>query len=106
MPVRPRNLPADAAALANGESRNGEFAHGDGASTRVRDRASSPASDFEPTLNLAGISLAELEKAAITQTLQKFEGNRTRAARTLGISVRTLQRKLRMWRNAKRIATG
>lgn len=55
-------------------------------------------------LHLAGMSLAELEKLAINQTLEAFDGNRTKAARSLGISVRTLQRKLRMWRNAKRSA--
>lgn len=60
-------------------------------------RVAHPAAPTEPTLQLAGRKLTELEKLAITQTLQQCGGNRTRAARKLGISVRTLQRKLRMW---------
>ena len=42
-------------------------------------------------------TLAELERAAVMQALKVHQGNRTQAARTLGISVRTLQRKLRQW---------
>jgi DNA-binding NtrC family response regulator len=45
----------------------------------------------------AGIKLEELEREAVEQTLEKNNGNRTRAAETLGISVRTLQRKLKAW---------
>lgn len=44
-----------------------------------------------------GITLGELERIAIRQTLDRFGGNRTQAARALGISVRTLQRKLKRW---------
>lgn len=43
---------------------------------------------------LATMTLAELEDRAIAAALQRFNNNRTRAARALGISVRTLQRKL------------
>ena len=50
-------------------------------------------------LPLAGNSLAELERNAIEQTLDQSQGNRTRAADLLGISVRTLQRKLKQWDN-------
>jgi DNA-binding NtrC family response regulator len=48
-------------------------------------------------LQLAGIKLADLERLAILQTLQQCSSNRTKAARRLGISVRTLQRKLQIW---------
>jgi DNA-binding NtrC family response regulator len=44
-----------------------------------------------------GTSLAALERAAIEQALALHSGNRTRAAQDLGISVRTLQRKLKAW---------
>jgi DNA-binding NtrC family response regulator len=44
-----------------------------------------------------GTSLEELERAAVEQALTQHHGNRTHAARTLGISVRTLQRKLKAW---------
>jgi transcriptional regulator with PAS, ATPase and Fis domain len=39
-------------------------------------------------------TLEELEAAAIVQALDRYNGNRTRAANKLGISTRTLQRKL------------
>jgi transcriptional regulator with PAS, ATPase and Fis domain len=41
------------------------------------------------------MTLEDLEQAAIDQALRRFDGNRTRAAKSLGISVRTLQRKLK-----------
>ena len=43
---------------------------------------------------LATMTLADLEERAIAAALRRFNNNRTRAARALGISVRTLQRKL------------
>ena len=42
-------------------------------------------------------SLEDLERAAVEQALIQHRGNRTHAAKTLGISVRTLQRKLKAW---------
>jgi DNA-binding NtrC family response regulator len=45
----------------------------------------------------AGTTLESLERAAVEQALADCNGNRTRAARSLGISVRTLQRKLKQW---------
>lgn len=44
-----------------------------------------------------GMTLEELKQAAIFQTLKKCDGNRTRTAQALSISVRTLQRKLKQW---------
>jgi two-component system response regulator HydG len=45
--------------------------------------------------NLAGVSLNELEKKAIIDTLAKTEGNREQAAKILGIGERTLYRKIK-----------
>jgi DNA-binding NtrC family response regulator len=45
-----------------------------------------------------GTSLEDLERAAVQKALEQHHGNRTHAARELGISVRTLQRKLKAWR--------
>jgi DNA-binding NtrC family response regulator len=44
-----------------------------------------------------GFTLEDVEKIAIRQTLGRYGGNRTQAAQSLGISVRTLQRKLKRW---------
>jgi transcriptional regulator of acetoin/glycerol metabolism len=52
-----------------------------------------------------GLRLADLVKAAVLQTLDRLDGNRTQAALCLGISVRTLQRKLKQW-NGEHHASG
>jgi DNA-binding NtrC family response regulator len=44
-----------------------------------------------------GQSLKDLQRAAMEKALAECNGNRTRAAEALGISVRTLQRKLKAW---------
>jgi DNA-binding NtrC family response regulator len=49
----------------------------------------------------SGTTLEELERAAVEKALEDCKGNRTRAARSLGISVRTLQRKLKAWGHAE-----
>lgn len=83
---------------------NGEASRGTDPFARTREATSQPAADPKP--QLAGFTIAELERLAITQTLQMVGGNRTKAARKLGISVRTLQRKLRMWQGANPIGNG
>jgi len=49
-----------------------------------------------------GLTMDELERLAITRALDQFDGNRTHAANRLGISVRTLQRKLRQYETERR----
>ncbi len=44
-----------------------------------------------------GTRLEDLEREAVEQALEQHGGNRTHAARALGISVRTLQRKRKAW---------
>ncbi len=56
------------------------------------------ASSQKPHIDIPpGTSLEDLERAAVEQALIEHHGNRTHAAKTLGISVRTLQRKLKAW---------
>lgn len=50
----------------------------------------------------ANLTMDELEKLAITKALEQCGGNRTHAAERLGISVRTLQRKLRHYEHLER----
>jgi DNA-binding NtrC family response regulator len=49
----------------------------------------------------AGMSIKELEKEIIRITLEETEGNRTKAADMLGVSLRTLRNKLREYREAE-----
>jgi DNA-binding NtrC family response regulator len=44
-----------------------------------------------------GMTLADIERAVIMETLKRQNFNRTRAARVLGIGIRTLQRKLKQY---------
>ncbi len=44
--------------------------------------------------DMVGRTLAEVERNLILETLRHCRGNRTRAANTLGISIRTLRNKL------------
>jgi DNA-binding NtrC family response regulator len=49
----------------------------------------------EGSANLAGVSLTDLEKKAILDTLARTAGNREQAAKILGIGERTLYRKIK-----------
>jgi DNA-binding NtrC family response regulator len=57
-------------------------------------RGDRPLEDLMPRVE-AGMTMREMEKELIQKTLDRTEGNRTRAARMLDIGVRTLQRKIR-----------
>jgi len=46
---------------------------------------------------LIGATVGEVERELVLQTLARCGGNRTRAARVLGFSVRTLRNKIRIY---------
>lgn len=46
---------------------------------------------------LIGATVDEIERELVLQTLARCEGNRTHAARVLGVSVRTLRNKIRQY---------
>jgi DNA-binding NtrC family response regulator len=56
-------------------------------------KAASSPSEIIPML--IGATVDEIERELVLQTLVRCDGNRTRAARVLGISVRTLRNKVR-----------
>jgi two-component system response regulator FlrC len=59
----------------------------------------------ETTVNLsAGVTLRDMEKKLIFETLDQVNDNRTHAARMLGISIRTLRNKLRQYREEHGLA--
>ncbi|MCP5055577.1 MAG: sigma-54-dependent Fis family transcriptional regulator [bacterium] len=49
------------------------------------------------TPKLRSLNLRELERAAVIRSLEVTDGNRTMASRALGISVRTLRNKIRLY---------
>lgn len=76
--VKSRNITCDSVALSH------------------RDLKEDPVSDLSRNrVPLPTLDLAELERLAILRALEMTGGNRVRAARLLGIHVRTLHRKLR-----------
>jgi DNA-binding NtrC family response regulator len=58
-------------------------------------KAASSPSEIIPML--IGATVDEIERELVLQTLARCDGNRTRAARVLGISVRTLRNKVRQY---------
>ena len=59
-----------------------------------------PAPSLTPTQVvplLIGSTVGEIERELVLQTLARCDGNRTRAARVLGVSVRTLRNKIRQY---------
>jgi len=46
---------------------------------------------------LIGSTIEEVERALVVQTLARCDGNRTQAARVLGLSIRTLRNKIRIY---------
>ncbi|MBN2136658.1 MAG: sigma-54-dependent Fis family transcriptional regulator [Sedimentisphaerales bacterium] len=54
---------------------------------------------------LAGIPLVQVEKQAIMETLRQTSGNKTKAAKVLGISDRTLREKVRRYRTQQKLQT-
>ena len=57
-----------------------------------------PVLDEEAVIGRVGMTMAEIERAAIQKTLAEAEGNKTEAAKILDIGVRTLHRKLDAYR--------
>jgi DNA-binding NtrC family response regulator len=56
-----------------------------------------PQAANEVVLLLIGTPLSEIERELIVQTLLRCNGNRTHAAKLLGMPVRTLRNKIRLY---------
>ena len=57
-----------------------------------------PVQDAEEVIGRVGMTMAEIERAAIQKTLAEADGNKTEAAKILDIGVRTLHRKLDVYK--------
>jgi DNA-binding NtrC family response regulator len=66
-----------------------------GAQGSLQDQAALTPSEAIPAL--IGSTVTEVERELVLQTLARCDGNRTRAARVLGVSVRTLRNKIRQY---------
>lgn len=60
--------------------------------------ASAPEPD-DLARRLANLKIADIERMAILATLESTHGNKTEAARRLGLTARTLSNKLKLWRS-------
>lgn len=56
-----------------------------------------PSAEDESTAGLVGMTVAQVERDLIIDTLDHYLGNRTHAANILGISIRTLRNKLKQY---------
>ncbi len=54
---------------------------------------------------IANESMADVERVAILSTLERTGGNKTEAARRLGLTARTLSNKMKIWRHAGLVTT-
>lgn len=70
------------------------------------ERIAAQASSIATTEIPSGLTMDDLERLAITKALDQCHGNRTHAADRLGISVRTLQRKLRQYEQEGAVRSG
>ena len=53
---------------------------------------------------LANRPIADIERIAILATLERTGGNKTEAARRLGVTARTLSNKMKVWRQSGLVA--
>jgi DNA-binding NtrC family response regulator len=88
-----KNVVTSAAALADGPTLEPRHL----VVFRPQKRAPAAPSTLGTSLPMAGQTLEQLEKAAIEHALQQYDGNRTKAAKALGIAASTLYEKLKRY---------
>jgi len=71
----------------------------------IREGLATEMTPFHREPDLAGVSLEELERRAILETLDRHQGNQAKAARILGISDRTLREKIKRYRGQQELAS-
>ena len=98
-----RQSTVDLADLSFGPSSNGT-AGGESSSTNGTPHGSTsmPTQELGPAL--ANRPIEEIERVAILATLASTKGNKTEAARRLGVTARTLSNKMKLWRSTGLVA--
>ena len=89
------SINADLAAITASKTKSSQSAAGKKESTDTDYQYSQDTSGLGIEV---GMSMKEAEKRFIFKTLHETKGNRTHAAKTLGISIRTLRNKLNEYR--------
>ena len=89
------SINADLASISASRTKNSKSVSGKKESTETDDQNSQDSSGLGIEV---GMSMKEAEKRFIFKTLHEAKGNRTHAAKTLGISIRTLRNKLNEYR--------
>lgn len=74
-----------------------EFPQPDSQNPALQELAHHELAPHEIVPMLIGSTVEAIERELVLQTLTRCEGNRTRAARLLGVSVRTLRNKIRLY---------
>ena len=102
------NVIQRAVILGNGETLSADLLEY-GPSSGLESSGGSPASEM--TINdpefgqiIANNTVADIERIAILATLEATRGNKSEAARRLGLTARTLSNKMKIWRQAGLVA--
>jgi DNA-binding NtrC family response regulator len=74
-----------------------EFSRPDSQNLASQELAHHDLAPHEIVPMLIGSTVEAVERELVVQTLARCDGNRTRAARVLGVSVRTLRNKIRQY---------
>ena len=98
--LRSKTIDVGDLVLAPGASIDGTTTTGAGPVVMSADTV--PTEELGPSL--ANRTIEEIERVAILATLKATRGNKTEAARRLGLTARTLSNKMKLWRSTGLVA--
>jgi DNA-binding NtrC family response regulator len=99
-----RHTKIDAADFVFGNGANSPSSTIAGATNAAAGTPSGQVPTSELSASLANRTIEEIERVAILATLQSTRGNKTEAARRLGVTARTLSNKMKLWRSTGLVA--
>jgi DNA-binding NtrC family response regulator len=83
--------------LLQASSRSAIYAFGNSETSLPEASTGAPLRNTPPSVPVVGMTLSELNRKHLEDALALAEGNRTNAAKVLGISVRTVRNKIRQY---------